>query len=295
MTEHETWDIATGVGITALGVACCRALETRRPDSLARDPFAENFLAAARLSEADASLLPDLDAAPADLGPLWTSMPTYLGVRTRFFDEYFAKVCASGVRQVVLIAAGLDTRAFRLDWPAGTELFELDQRMVLTFKDDVLADQAARARCGRHTVFADLRDDWPAALREAGFDPSRPTAWLVEGLLSFLPAEAERNLFAQLERLSVPGSWLAIDSIAGDERDHVVDSAFAEAARNTPFEVGSTVWQTESRPEPIEVLRSGGWTVTVERVAEAAQRFGRVVDGVMSIPAQVTMLLTASR
>ncbi|MEU9826055.1 SAM-dependent methyltransferase [Micromonospora chersina] len=295
MTDHEQWDIASGVGVTALGVALCRAIETRR-GGLAEDPYAEKFLAASALPPSMARTLPEVDAPTAELGPLWRSMPTYLGVRTRFFDEYLTQAGRLGVRQVVLIAAGLDTRAFRLDWAPGTSVFELDQARVLRFKDEVLREEGARPRCDRRVVAADLRDDWPQALCVAGFDPSRPTAWLVEGLLSFLPAHAEQALFRRLRELSVPGSWLALDSIAGDERDHVVDSPFAVAAAGTPFAVGSsTVWQTELRPDPIDVLRAAGWTVTVEPVADAARRYGRTVEGVMSVPATVTMLLTARR
>jgi methyltransferase (TIGR00027 family) len=288
--QHQQWDIVTGVGVTALGVALCRAIETRRPDGLASDPFAERFLAASRLPE---ETLPRPETPTAELGPLWSSMPTYIGVRTRFFDGWFAAAGTAGIRQVVLVAAGLDTRAFRLDWPAGTELYEVDQPLVLRFKDDVLAGE--RPRCVRHTVQADLRGDWPAALLAAGFDPARPTAWLAEGLLSFLPAETERLLFAHIGKLSAPASRLAVEAAPGNERDRVLQSRFATATARTPFADVATLWQTELRPEPDDVLRADGWTVTTEWIAEAARRYGRPVHGAMSGAADKTMLLTATR
>lgn len=290
----EQWDIVSGVGVTALAVALARAMESRRPDALVRDPFAEAFVAACPLP-------PPYDNWPApdapvteDLNPLWISMPTYLGIRSRFFDEYFASAADAGVRQVVLLAAGLDSRAFRLDWPAGTELFEIDQALVLRFKDEVLAERQARPRCGRRIVAADLRGDWESELRAAGFDPGRPTAWLAEGLLSFLPPRAEHDLLATVTKLSAPGSRLAVEASPGGTRDRVLGSDFAAAEDLLGVHVPE-VWQTELRPEPDEVLRAAGWKVVVERVAEAGQRYGRPVSGVMTRPALATMLLTAFR
>ncbi|MGH3773421.1 MAG: SAM-dependent methyltransferase [Pseudonocardiaceae bacterium] len=141
----------------------------------------------------------------------WTVMAGYIGIRSRFFDEYFRDACTTGVRQVVILAAGLDTRAFRLPWPARVELFEIDQPNVLEFKDSVLAEQGARAGCARHVVPIDLRADWPGALLRANFDPRLPTAWLAEGLLGYLPGTAVEALFAHVHRLSAVGSWFATD------------------------------------------------------------------------------------
>jgi hypothetical protein len=104
-------------------------------------------------------------------------------IRTRFFDDYLTAAIAARCHQVVLLAAGLDTRALRLAWPAGTRVFEIDLPGVLSFKDSVLAAQGAVPRCERIKVPADLCTDWTAALAEAGFDRSTPAAWLAEGLL----------------------------------------------------------------------------------------------------------------
>jgi methyltransferase (TIGR00027 family) len=295
MSDHEQWDIVSGVGVTALAVALARAMETRRTDGLVDDPYAEAFLAASHLPERYRRW-PALDSfGTAALDPFWDSMPTYMGVRTRFFDDFFAAAGEAGVRQVVLVAAGLDTRAFRLDWSDGTEVFEVDQPLVLSFKEEVLGQQNAAARCVRHPVPADLRDDWADALRAAGFDTSRPTAWLAEGLLSFLPADAERNLFATITDLSAPGSRLAVEAVAGNARDKALYSPVASAWETYVGVDVRALWNTELRPEPVDVVRSSGWKITIERVAEAARRYQRPVRGVMMVPAEHSMLLTATR
>lgn len=295
MSEHEQWDIVSGVGITALSIAIARAIETHRPDGHVRDPFAESFVAAAELPEPFASLLPRGSAlASTELGPWWDSICTYVGTRTRFFDDFFVEASAAGLRQVVLVAAGLDTRAFRLDWPAGTGLFEIDQALVLEFKDRVLCSRDARARCARHTVRVDLRDDWAAALQATGFDPIRPTAWLVEGLLSFLPARVEHDLFALIRELSSTGSRLAVESVPGAERDRVLGSPVRAAwEANVGVQVAA-LWQTTLRPEPEDVLQADGWTVALESIAETARRYGRPVPGVMGLAAERAALLTAT-
>ena len=122
---------------------------------------------------------------------------------------YFRTAAAAGVRQVVLLAAGLDSRAYRLDWADGTVVFELDQPQVLEFKRDVLADRTPTAE--RREVAVDLRNDWPQALRDNGFDASKPSAWIVEGLIIYLPASAQRQLFTGIDTLAAPGSYAAIE------------------------------------------------------------------------------------
>jgi methyltransferase (TIGR00027 family) len=289
---HEQWDVS-GVGVTALGVALCREMENARPDAIVHDPYAQNFLTTRELPESYRKMLPEIGAPADQVAPLWPSMSTYMAVRTRFFDAFFSNVAATGVRQVVIVAAGLDTRAYRLDWPAGTVVFELDQPRVLGFKDEVLGEAGAVARCDRRAVAADLRDDWPALLRESGFDPAQPTAWLVEGLLFYLPAAAEAALFGAIRKLSAPGSRLAIETVAGNQRDQVLGSNFAAEAIGTPFEVSPALWQTELRPEPVDVLDRQGWSVIVDRVVDVAERYRRPVPGVMAESALHTMLLTA--
>jgi methyltransferase (TIGR00027 family) len=293
MGQYEQWDIVTGVGITALGVAAGRAMETKRLDSLVTDPFADGFVAAAHAPV-------PLPTRPTDVGDepsanlLWTSLSAYLGVRSRFFDEYIDEATSSGVDQVVLLAAGLDTRAFRLDLPSDCDLFEVDQPKVLQFKDTVLDDQGARPQCNRRTVAVDLREDWPAALRETGFDPGRPTAWLAEGLLPYLPAEAERELFDHIHELSAPGSRLSIEYISDDARQMLDDPQLREVGTEIGIDM-SVLWHTDEKQDPRHVLRAHGWTVSVDPVTTVASDYGRELDGIMARTAEHAAFLTARR
>jgi methyltransferase (TIGR00027 family) len=188
------------VAITGLLTAAIRAEETARPDRLFEDPFA------ARLAgEAGVQALAAYSAA------LPVSVPI-IEVRTRWLDEQLLAAAAAGARQVVLLAAGMDARAYRLPWPEGTRVFEIDQATVLEAKARALAAEVPR--CQRTAISADLGDDWPASLRAAGFDPAARTTWLVEGLLQYLPAELVARLFARLDQLSAPGSRACYDCVA---------------------------------------------------------------------------------
>jgi methyltransferase (TIGR00027 family) len=201
VSERGQWDIGSGVGLTALAAAAGRAVESSRPDRLLDDPFAAAFVAAAHAPVPLPTRWPDAGTEQADRLTdqelLLLYGAGYVGLRSRLCDDYLRGAAAAGVHQIVVLAAGLDTRAFRLDWPAGVRLFEVDQPKVLEFKDAVLRERGATARCGRTAVAADLREDWAAALTGTGFAASAPTAWLAEGLLQYLPAEAERALFTR--------------------------------------------------------------------------------------------------
>ena len=206
-TDNDTWDITTSVGSTALFVAAARALEAQKPDAVAVDPFAEIFCRAVGGQWADV-----LDGAAPEhalKSEFGADFVNFQGVRTKYFDTYFTKAAAAGVRQIVLLAAGLDSRAYRLDWPAETVVFELDQPQVLDFKRATLA--GVRPTANRREVAVDLRGDWPRALLERGFDPSSPSAWIAEGLLIYLPATAQVALFAGIDALSAAGSHVAVE------------------------------------------------------------------------------------
>jgi methyltransferase (TIGR00027 family) len=209
-TDNDTWDITTSVGSTALFVAAARALEAQKPDPVAVDPLAEIFCRAAGGSWAD--LLDGAAPEHALKSEFGTDFVNFQGVRTRYFDTYFGNAAAAGVRQIVLLAAGLDSRAYRLDWPEETVVFELDQPRVLEFKRAALA--GIRPRAQRRDVAVDLRGDWPRALLDHGFDPSSPSAWIAEGLLIYLPASAQVQLFAGIDALSAPGSHLGVEEAA---------------------------------------------------------------------------------
>jgi methyltransferase (TIGR00027 family) len=211
-TENDTWDIKTSVGSTALFVAAARALEAQKPNPVAIDPYAEVFSRAAGREWADV-----LDGGAPD-HPLKTEFGEHFvnfqGARTRYFDSYFQAAAAAGVRQIVLLAAGLDSRGYRLPWPDATVVFELDQPQVLEFKREVLARHGDAPTAERREVAIDLRNDWPQALRDNGFDTSKPSAWIAEGLLIYLPAAAQRQLFAGIDSLAAPGSQLALEESA---------------------------------------------------------------------------------
>lgn len=194
----------SGVGLTALAVAAMRAIETCRHDRLIDDPYAATLVAAADQGVGFPTTPEALAAIPED-GPRWAErVDHYLGVRSRVFDDFLTAASGSGPRQCVILAAGLDARAYRLDWPAGTALFELDQPKVLQFKQITLAEAGAEPGCEHRLVGVDLRDDWPAALIAAGLDVTAPTVWLAEGLLPYLPGEAQRRLLESVTELSAP-------------------------------------------------------------------------------------------
>jgi methyltransferase (TIGR00027 family) len=210
-TDKDTWDITTSVGVTALNVACARALEGRRDKPLAVDPYAEVFCHAAGTPWSDV-----LDGQAPDhflLSEFGEVFAGYNGARTRFFDDHFRAASAAGLRQVVIVAAGLDSRAYRLPWPDGTVVYELDQPKVLEFKRETLAQHGAAPAAERREVAVDLREDWPKALRDSGFDPSAPSAWLAEGLLIYLPAEAQEKLYTAVDGLSASGSRVALEEM----------------------------------------------------------------------------------
>jgi methyltransferase (TIGR00027 family) len=289
-STYEQWDIVSSVGLTALGVAAARAVETGRSDALVRDPWAHRFV---RRAQPPVPMPTGPDELPA--GDRWRSMADFMGIRSRFFDEFFAAATDQGVHQVVLLAAGLDVRAYRLNWPPQCRLFEVDQPKVLEFKNAVLKEFGAEAACERRVVATDLREDWAGALRAAGFDPAKPTAWLAEGLLPYLPAAAEADLFAQIDRLSAPGSRIAVE--------HVRD--MAAVFSHPMFDDDSTrqfgvdvrdLWNREPREPADERLRAHGWTVTSETMIETAHRFAREVDAdTAAFVGEHALLLTGYR
>ncbi|QCQ90740.1 SAM-dependent methyltransferase [Rhodococcus sp. SGAir0479] len=289
MSELAEWDIVTGVGITALGVAAGRAMETHRDGGLVSDPYAEAFV---RAAATPVPMPTRLDATDEREMP-WTSMADYMGVRSRFFDDYFAEVARAGVDQVVLLAAGLDVRAYRLDWPDGTTVYELDAPKVLSFKDDVLAQQGAAPRADRRVVSVDLREDWRGPLREKGFDPGRPSAWLAEGLLPFLPNAAKERLFRFVSELSAPGSRFEVEHI--DDVRGMLQEESAQRARDLFGVDIETLWPDDGPFAAAAWLADHEWEVDVVRSSEVAERLGRTLDGPDHDPARSSVFVTAVR
>lgn len=214
-TADDTWDLASSVGATATMVAAARAIATNAPDPVIDDPFAAPLVRAVgvdfftKLVDGEFNT-EDLDEEAATG---LTRFANGMAARTRFFDDFFLDACRAGIRQAVILAAGLDSRAYRLPWPAGTVVFEIDQPQVIEFKTATLAEQGAVPTADRRAVAMDLRYDWPAALAESGFDATKPTAWIAEGLLGYLPPEAQDRLLDQLTELSAPGSRIGVEGV----------------------------------------------------------------------------------
>ena len=211
-TNDDTWDLATSVGATATMVAAGRARATR--SALIDDPFAEPLVRAVGVDFFTRWAQGKLDSADVDVpGAAWgmQRMTDMLAARTRYIDGFFAATATAGVRQVVILAAGLDARGYRLPWAPGTTMFEIDQPQVIEFKTATITALGAEPTADVRAVSVDLRHDWPSALRAAGFDLERPAAWAAEGLLGFLPPEAQDRLLDSITALSADGSQLVAE------------------------------------------------------------------------------------
>jgi methyltransferase (TIGR00027 family) len=306
-TDNDSWDITESVGSTALGVAAARAAETESENPLIQDPFARAFLEAAGEGMWSLMANPTKSAELTDLDPDLLArmqvMIDFMAVRTAYFDEYFLNGVGSGVRQVVILAAGLDARAWRLPWPDGTAVYELDQAKVLEFKSTTLRNRGAHPTSRLISVAVDLRQDWPTALQEAGFDPSTPTVWSAEGLLRYLPARAQDLLFERVQALSPSGSWLAVNAPAKEAADP--DKLARQREQSQRFRaVASRVldiavpdvddlWYPEERTDVTDWLREHGWDASAISMGEMLARYGRNVPGDDVLPQ--TVFVSAQR
>lgn len=290
-THDDTWDITTSVGSTAVMVAAARAVETDQPDPLIRDPYAKLLVTNAKAGVLwevmlDPAVAAKVEALDAETAAIIRHMRGYQAVRTNFFDTFFADAVAAGIRQVVILASGLDSRAYRLDWPAGTTVFEIDQPQVLDYKSTTLADNGVTPAADRRAVPIDLRQDWPAALRAEGFDPAARTAWLAEGLLMYLPAEAQDRLFTLVGELSPAGSRIAAETAAShaDERREQMRERFKKVAEQIGLEqtidVGELMYRDENRANVAEWLNQHGWRAEGQNSGDVMRRMGRWVEGV---------------
>ena len=269
MGHHSERSAAlSGVAATSLGVAVLRAIETTRDDRLFDDPYAQYFVSAAAADRA-------LPAASASgwYPDFYRLMAPQVALRTRFFDD--ALLAAAGLgTQVVLLACGMDTRAFRLRWPSHTSVFEVDLAETLAFKDAVLARQGAVASCKRITVAVDLREDWPAALTAAGWQQRLPTLWLAEGIWYALPADSADDLLQRITVHSAPGSRMAFD--------HMLDSDVLRAARAALSPELVELWRGGPTEGPGAWLLRHGWDPSVRDLQEVAGDYHR------SVPTELT-------
>jgi methyltransferase (TIGR00027 family) len=280
-SDGDTWDITTSVGSTALFVATARALEAQKPDPLAVDPYAEVFCRAVGGPAADVldGKVPEHHLKTPDWGEHFVN---FQGARTRYFDEYFGRAAGAGVRQVVILAAGLDSRAYRLDWPSGTTIFELDRPQVLDFKREVLSAHGARPRTERREIAVDLREDWPQALRDSGFDPAKPSAWIAEGLLIYLPADAQEQLFTGIDRLAAQGSHVGIEDGAPLEPHEFEARVMKErtaVAEGTEERVFFQLVYNERCAPATDWFGDRGWNPVSTPLADYLRELGRPVPG----------------
>ena len=268
-TEGDTWDLASSVGATATGVAASRALATKQPIPLIRDPYADALVKAVGLEHCNKIADGELDYGDDPLFNL-QQMCEQIAVRTRFFDDFFIGAAAAGIQQAVILASGLDTRAYRLPWPQEAVVFEIDQPQVIEFKSGLLESLGAHPAAHRRAVPIDLRDDWPEALRDDGFDPTKPTAWIAEGLLIYLPPDAQDRLFDNITALSAPGSRLATEHMDIKGSADEWTEKLSERSRR----MGSSINLTElfymgDRNTAGEYLTSKGWEVTIRPARKA--------------------------
>lgn len=273
-SDDDTWDLATSVGATATLVAAARALATAQGDPLVQDPFAEPLVRAVGIAPFTRVLDGDDDIGAIDGARLLLDV---VAVRTRFFDDFLLEAAAAGLRQAVILASGLDSRAYRLRWPAGTTVYEIDQAAVIEFKSRVLAEHGTAPATEHRAVAADLRDDWAAALRAHGFDPTEPTAWIAEGLLIYLPPDAQDRLFDTITTLSAPGSRIATEyhpdggsGIAG--RASSMSAQLADSGLD--LDLGELFYGGR-RHSVVDYLEGLGWQVSARPRPDVFAGYGR--------------------
>ena len=284
-TDNDTWDLAHSVGATATGVAVGRALATQHPNALIDDPYAAPLVRAVGVPFFTRLVDGELNPGEVDANAVFgmQRMTDMMAVRTRFFDEFFltstgggnsAEAAASGtIRQAVILAAGLDARAYRLPWPPETTVFEIDQPQVIDFKSQTMRELGATPTAHRHAVAVDLRHDWPTALQRAGFDPDQPTAWSAEGLLAFLPSDAQDRLLDEITALSAPGSRLAAENVdGGGEGAQMMQDRMHQTIdhwREHGFDLDMTdLWYFGERHDIPEYLTTRGWTTQLIPMTE---------------------------
>ncbi|MFE9252036.1 SAM-dependent methyltransferase [Streptomyces sp. NPDC007088] len=254
-------------------VAAARAVETGRPDALVQDAYARHFVRAAPACSTWPVHPAQVPGGESD--PLWGRLGRYFGLRTRVFDDSLLRATAAGARQVVLLGAGLDTRVYRLPLPGDCAVFEIDRPDVLDFKQHTLDALDARPRARRVTVATDLRGDWVPALSAAGFDATRPTAWIAEGLLLYLPSAAERRLIDTIDAHSAPGSSLVYEVKYGTETPAVRDSPVYRAARDRIGVHLLTLFDPDPRPDSAHDLTTRGWHTKVRTPFDYTDHHGR--------------------
>lgn len=295
-TSDDSWGLKTGVGATATMVATARAVAARQPDPVIDDAFAEVLVRALHFDLFTQIVDGEVDFE--EIGAGW--FPLFFGIRGRAFDEFVTMACQTGIRQAVILASGLDSRAYRLKWPSGTSVYEIDQPEVIDWKQGVLADLGHTPTARHCAVGIDLRRDWPAALREAGFDAAQPTAWIAEGLLiGFLPPEAQNRILDAITALSAPGSRIAADHFVG--RHDVLAKTLDDLhdlwhPRDPKVNLRSLTFPGVSQ-DPAVHLANRGWLAHNAKLADLFRVAGRAMPATTEFPvtADAMRFLTGMR
>ncbi|UKN43074.1 class I SAM-dependent methyltransferase [Mycobacterium lepromatosis] len=255
-SDDDHWDIVSSVGYTALLVAGWRALHAVGPQPVVRDEYAKYFITASR----DPYLMGLLANPGTSLDE--TAFPRLYGVQTRFFDDFFSSAGDTGIRQAVIVAAGLDSRAYRLEWPSDATVFEIDLPKVLEFKARVLAEHGATPNADRREVAADLRTDWPRPLKAAGFDPQRPSAWSVEGLLPYLTDDGQSALLTRIGELCALSSRIAVGALGSRlDRKQLAALETTHPGVNISGDVDFSALTYKPKTNPAQWLAAHGWAV----------------------------------
>src|SRR6202046_5372992 len=279
-SDTDSWDLASSVGATATMVAAARAVATEDADPIISDPFAAPLVRAVGIDFF--TRVVDGEMTPTDTGDNGNvelqTLTDSLAVRTRFFDEFFLGAAAAGSGAGAILAAGLDARAYRLAWPTGSVVYEVDQPKVVAFKTQTMARLGAEPTAQRRTVSVDLRDDWPAALRDSGFDDTKPSAWSAEGLLMYLPPEAQDRLFDHLTALSAPGSRIATEYHPDNgstmaERGKAMSDRWANIGCDVDL---SGLFYEGDRNNVSDYLTERGWDVLSRSRRDLFGEYGRV-------------------
>jgi len=295
-SDADSWDLASSVGATATMVAAARALASREPEPLINDPYAADLVRAVgvdfftRLVDGEIPLTTLEGDGPR-------LMANVIAVRTRFFDDFFVDAGAAGIKQAVILASGLDSRPYRLPWAAGTTVFEIDQPQVIQFKTTTMTSIGATPSAQRRTVTIDLREDWPAALRANGFDDGQPTAWSAEGLLPYLPPDAQDRLFDNITALSAPGSQIATEyhpdsGAAVAERTKTMGGQLREHGFDVDL---SQLFIPGERNHVGEYLTGHGWQVSARTRPEVFAGYGRefpATDDVVPLSTSLAIIAT---
>src|SRR6516165_6917887 len=278
-TDQDSWDLASSVGATATMVAAARARASAETDAIIDDPFAAPLVRAVGLDFFIRLVDGDVIPSESQEGERDLRLETdSIAVRTRFFDDFFLNAARDGVTQSVILAAGLDARAYRVAWPPGSVVYEVDQPKVIEFKTVAMSNLGVAPAADRRTVGIDLREDWPAALRRGGFDPTQPTSWSAEGLLMYLPPDAQDRLFENITELSAPGSKLATEYHGDDsgptmtERGQELNQRWANLGCDIDL---SGLFFEGERSNVVDYLADRGWQVTTRPRRDFFADYGR--------------------